>query len=232
MAIRITSTTLDHDTCTEGVGGVFDRSECEFRVIGEVEGNVNHSATLEQGRATVVVDEWQRDRVQFKTTDPDRTSTRRIVLLLQCFDWGSEILTNTSPTRPSPAGARDVAPTATEPLPLKHRLSPSLSRLSSFPSLAGRRQMEHPDFPWSGGATTVPEAVSALEFLFCLHGGPRRRSRPRAPVGPSQPRRPGPLHRGGADCPASVTQGALKGARFTAPPLICVSVLERLGRAG
>ncbi len=69
-----------------------------------------------------------------------------------------------------------------------------LSRLSSSPSLAGRRQTEPPDYPWSRGATEVTEAVTGSGDLFCLHGQPRRRSRPRAPMGPSQPRRPGPLH--------------------------------------
>ncbi len=64
---------------------------------------------------------------------------------------------------------------------------------SFFPG--GRRQEELSDYPWSGGAESVTEAVSdrgseTLPPAIDREGA----AVPRAPTGASLPRRPGPLH--------------------------------------
>ncbi len=189
---RVIAGRRDLDHRYADAGHLLGLSELERQIIGEVEDGATQRAGVDRAWDVVAVDGRQADRIKFLTIDSDHTSTKSLLSHPRWSNSCSEFSAQSRSPMPLDRRAKLCLGRGSYP-PLRHRARLCLSRLSSFPSLAGRRQTEHPDFPWSGCATTVPEAVAALEISSASKAGPQRRSRPRAPVGPSQPRRPGPL---------------------------------------
>lgn len=198
MATRISciiSHPHDLDNYIAGVDSLFGWIERKAQIIGEIEDGASYYVEGDDYQPFAYGCCRKREgRRRYLTTDPDKTITNALSLP-HCSKPVPEFW-STLDRRCLPPGEHDFASITGQNLPLEHRPSSCLSQLSSSPSLAGRRQKGHPDSPWSGGATAVTEAVTALENSLLPPGPPRRRSRPRAPMGPSQSRRPGPLHFG------------------------------------
>ena len=95
---------------------------------------------------------------------------------------------------------------------LRHLDRACLSRLSPSTFPGGRRQQGHPDLPWSGGAKSVTEAAPVRRTLFSSVSGREGALVPGRQLGPSQPRRPGPLH-----FRASLVPPATTNARVSTP---------------
>ena len=159
---------LDHRFAD--AGHLLGLSKRERQIIGEFEDGASQRVGVDRAWDVVAVDGRQADRIKFLAIDPDHTSTKSLLSHPRCSNSCAEFSAQSQSPMPLDRRAKLCLDRGSYP-PLRHRARLCLSRLSSFPSLAGRRQTEHPDFSWSGCATTVPEAVAALEISSASKAG-------------------------------------------------------------
>ena len=196
MATRITyirPDPRDLDNRIAEIGSLFGWTEWKKQAIGEIEDGATYSAEADDDRVAVSCCLKTGGRPQLPDHRP--RSHRHQHLHYYRVPHNPCSTSVNSRSLPLITGEHSFVSITAQNLPLRHPPMALLEQTVVVPfpgrtaangasrlSLAGRRHSSNRSGhgPWRS--------------LFCLHGPPRRRSRPRAPMGPSQPRRPGPLY--------------------------------------